>query len=69
MLCRILSFFRRTVFASCPSLCQIGRLPEKSELLGKYDVNITRGNVGTNEQILPFLMRGTLQSPDVNSSA
>ena len=32
MLCRILTFFRKEIFAFYPSVCQIGNSSEKSEL-------------------------------------
>lgn len=42
-------------FASYPSVCQIGNSFKKSELWGKCNVNFTRGNVDTTEQILPLI--------------
>lgn len=52
VLCRILIFFRKERFASCPSVCQAESSSEKSELHGKCSVNFTGENVDTPEQRL-----------------
>lgn len=48
-------FFSEKRFASYPNVCQIGNSFKKSELWGKCNVNFTRGNVDTTEQILPLI--------------
>lgn len=70
LLGRILTFFKGEIFTFYPSVCWIGRSSEKPELWGKGDVNFF-----LEEMLIPLskdclsLLRDSIQSSDINSSA